>query len=84
MVERDLQFTTKIKQGGIFNYRDFYSFAYDWLASQNYDIIEKTYTEKVSGESKQVEIKWEAWRKISDYFKYVIQIEWMILGMKDI
>lgn len=82
MPEKDQVFKGKIKQTGIFDFKDFYSFTYDWLITEDYDVIEKTYNEKVLGESKDLEIEWDATRKISDYFKFNIKVRWKILGMK--
>lgn len=82
MAEKDTIYKGKVKQTGIFDFKDFYSFTYDWLMDENYDVTEKSYSEKVSGESKDVEIKWEASKKVSDYFKFTIKLDWKILGMK--
>lgn len=84
MAEKDTLFKGKIKQDGIFNFKDFYSFAYDWLNDQDYNVTETAYSEKVAGDSKEIEINWEAKKKISDYFKFVIKIDWRILGMKKV
>ncbi|MFA5259201.1 MAG: hypothetical protein WC979_07295 [Candidatus Pacearchaeota archaeon] len=84
MSEKDQVFKGKIKQTGIFSFKDFYSFTYDWLKDDGYDVVEKAYSETVSGDSKKVEIKWEATREISDYFKFQIKMDWLILGMKTI
>jgi len=84
MVEKDTIFKGKVKQRGIFNFKDIYNFLYDWLRDEGYDVYEKNYTEKVSGDSKQVEIRWEAEREISDYFRFQIKASWIILGMKSV
>ena len=42
------------------------------------------YAEKLKGDAKDVEIVWEAVKEISDYFRFVIQSHWLILGMKSI
>ena len=84
MVEKDTIFKGKIKQTGVFDFKDFYSFVYDWLVGEDYDVTEKRYTEKVAGEAKDVEIEWDATKKISDYFKNQIKVDWRILGMKDV
>mgnify|MGYP001595893206 CR=1 FL=1 len=83
MAEKDTIFSAKIKQVGLANFKDFYSFAYDWLVGEGYDITEKKYSEKVGGDSKDIDIEWDAVRKISDYFKFVMNITWQILGLKD-
>ncbi len=84
MAEKDTQFSGKIKQKGIFNFKSFYNFIYDWLTDEGYKVIEKNYTEEITGDSKKVEIKWVAKEKISDYFQFVMQIDWLILNLKNI
>lgn len=84
MSEKDIIFRGKIKNTGVFSFKDFYSFTYDWLREEGYDVFERKYSEKVSGDSKQVDIFWEADREISDYFKFRISVEWMIIGMKTV
>lgn len=84
MVEKDLVFSGKLKHAGIFNFKEFYRFCYMWLVDQQYFMIEKEYTEKIQANGKEVVIKWEARRKISDYFRFFIKIDWRILGMKDV
>ena len=84
MSEKDQVFKGKIKQTGIFTFKDLYSFVYDWLKEEGYDVFERTYSEKIVGDSKNIEIAWEATREISDYFKFMIKINWQILGMKTV
>ena len=84
MAEKDIQFQGKVKQKGIFQFKEFYSFAYDWLRGEGYKVIEKVYSEEITGDSKKIEIEWYAKKKVSDYFQYLIQVNWMILGLKDI
>lgn len=84
MSEKDTIFKGKIKHVGIFSFKDFYGFVYDWLKEENYDVFEKAYNETVSGDSKKIEINWSAEKEISDYFKFNIKLRWLILGMKNI
>ncbi len=84
MSERELIYKSKVKQRGLFDFRDLYEFSYDWLLDENYDVFERKYTEKVKGESKDVEVKWEATKEISDYFRFMYVIEWVIHGMKSV
>jgi len=84
MPEKDTQSAGKIKQAGIFNFKDLYSFVYDWLIDEGYDVAEKTYSEKVAGDSKDIDVVWESTKKVSDYFKYLIKLDWKILGMKSV
>ncbi len=84
MAEKDKVFSGKIKQAGIFDFKEFYSFTYDWLSDADYDVKEKTYSEKVVADAKDIDIVWEASRKISDYFKFTLKLQWRILGMKKV
>ena len=84
MSEKDTIFKSKIRHRGLFDFKDAYKFAFDLLVDENYDIFERKYTEKVKGDSKDAEIIWEAMKEVSDYFRFVIKIEWVIRGMKSI
>lgn len=83
MVEKDEVFSGKVKHSGIFDFKELYRFCYVWQVDKEYQVVEKEYTEKLGATGKEVVIKWEAKRKISDYFRYVIKTEWRILNMKD-
>ena len=74
----------RLKQKGIYNFKDFYEFLYDYFTDENYDIAETKYVEKVEGETKDLEIIWNATKEVSDYFKYEINLTWVILGMKKV
>ena len=84
MSELDIVFNGKVKQRGIFDFQELYNFTYNWFVDKDYLITEKVYTEKAKEDGKEVEIEWEAKRKISDYFRFVIKVNWRILGMKDV
>lgn len=83
-MEKDRIFKGNVKQKGIYNFKDLYEFLYDYLLDQNFDIFETKYTEKVEGESKNLEIVWTATREISDYFRIEIRLHWFVFGMKKI
>jgi len=84
MAEKDTIFKGRVKQTGIFSFKKLYSFLYDWLSEEGYKINEDKYSEKITGDSKEIEINWEAEKEISDYFKFVIRVDWFILGLKNI
>jgi len=81
MAEKDLITEEKVKHAGIFDFKNTYNFVYDWLTSNEYFVEEKAYTEKIKPEGKEIEIEWEAKRKISDYFRFNLKFRWYILGM---
>jgi hypothetical protein len=78
-------FSSKIKYVGIFSFRDFYRFCYDWLTDETIlDITEEKYSEKVVGDQKEVDIKWVGKRNVTDYFQYKINIDFRIRKLRDI
>ncbi len=84
MPEKDKIISNKVKQSGIFNFKELYKFAYTWLSDEEYFVSEDKYSEKIAGDSKEIEITWKAERKISDYFKFSLKIDWFITGLKEI
>jgi len=85
MAETDTVFKGKVKQTGIFNFKDIYGFLYDYLMEEKYDVHESLYQEIVKpGDTKELHITWVATQPISDYFKFEIKASWLILGMKKI
>ncbi|MBU1252672.1 MAG: hypothetical protein KJ905_02745 [Nanoarchaeota archaeon] len=85
MSEKDTVFSSKIKYNGILSFKDFYKFCYDWLKEETeLDMIEDSYNEKISGDTKEIRIKWSGDRKITDYFRFDIKVEFIILGLKNV
>jgi len=84
MAEKDTVFKQKIKHTGYASFKDLYSFLYEWLNNEGYSISEESYSEKISGDTKNIEIDWKASRKVSDYFKFTIKVGWRVLGLKEV
>jgi len=83
MAEKKEVYKQKLKQKGYWNYADLYSFCFDWLNEEGYNVKEKEYVEKLSSFGKEISLNWEASKSVTDYFKNVIEVKWHILGMKD-
>jgi len=84
MVEKDKVTEEKIKHVGIFDFKEAYNFVYNWLIANEYFVEERIYTEKIKPEGKEIEIEWLAYRKISDYFRFVLKFRWFIIGLTDV
>lgn len=84
MGEEKTVFEQSIKQKGFFSYSDLYNFCFNWLKNEGYKTSEDEYTEKVSGSAKEILIKWKAKKKITDYYQYIIDVKWHILGMVEV
>ena len=85
MVEREEIYAGKVKYDGVFSYGDFYKFCYDWLTEELILVLtEKQYEEKISGNEKEVKIKWEGVKELTDYFKIEIKVEFHITNMVNV
>lgn len=85
MAEKDKLFSSKIKYGGVFNFEAFYKFCYDWLRDETgLESGEDKYSEKLSGDSKNIKIKWTGSRKMTDYFKMEVEVTFDVLGLTNV
>jgi hypothetical protein len=83
MGEKNNVFKQEVKFKGFFNYVDLYNFCFSWFKDKRYNLSEDKYHEKLSSFGKEILIKWTAKKKVSDYFKEEITVDWHILGMND-
>jgi len=85
MSEKDTLFSSKAKHGGIFSFKDFYKFCYDWLTEETgLNIQESKYEEKISGDSKELEIEWDGSTKLTDYFKFNLKVAFAVRNLKEV
>jgi hypothetical protein len=81
MVQKSAVYKQVVKKKGFWNYTELYNYCFDWLKREGYHIVEKEYIEKLSDFGKEILLDWEAHRKVTDYYKNVINVKWHILGM---
>ncbi len=84
MGEKDTILKEKLKYSGLGSFKDAYEYAYSFLVNEDYNIIEDSYKEAVKGEDKEIEIVWTASKKLTDYYKSILNLKWRILGMSDV
>ena len=85
MAEETPVFKGKLKHSGMFDFKELYRFCYSfWKETKEYFILEKAYGEKITATGKEIEIEWEAMKKVSDYFKLIIGMKWRIVGMTEV
>jgi len=84
MGEKNRIFKQRVKQVGYWNYTELYNLCFDWLKDNGYNTKENEYTEKQKPNGKEIILKWVAKKKVTDYLMNVIELEWHILGMKDV
>ncbi len=82
MPEKDTIFSSDIKYGGVFSFKDFYQFCHEWLTEEtNLDVEEEKYEEKIQGDEKEIKVEWKGTRKITDYFKFEMKVTFEIKGL---
>lgn len=85
MPQRDIIVpNVKIKERSVFSLDELYKLLYRWFELHMYDFQEQEYRNEVTGDTKHVEIKWHAEKKIDDYFKFVLEINFLVLGLADV
>jgi hypothetical protein len=85
MAEKEDIFSSKIKYEGLFDFKEFYRFCYQWVAEEmQLDTVEDKYSEKISGDSKGIKIEWTGTRKVTDYFKYSVGIKFEIMNLTNV
>ncbi|MFH1311582.1 MAG: hypothetical protein ABIH65_04220 [Nanoarchaeota archaeon] len=85
MTEEETIFSSTVKYKGIFSFKDFYKFCYDWVKEEiGLDISENKYEEKLSGDSKNIVVEWEGEKNLTDYFRFEIKVKFEISGLKNV
>jgi len=85
MAEKDTIYASKIKCKGVFNFSEFYKFCHNYLSDElGFGLSENEYSEKISGPVKNIDIKWLGEKKVSDYFKFEIKIDFKITAMSEV
>ena len=79
-MEKETIFSSKISYTGIFSFKDFYKFCYDWLKDDTGmdPLAEIKYEEKIVGDTKNIIVKWKGEKKVTDYFKFEMEVNFKI------
>jgi len=85
MVEKDVIFKNRMKKRGNFTFKDYYQFCFDWITEEmDMDLAEKKYSEKIKETGKEIEVIWECEKKLTDYFRFDMEVRFEIKTMKTI
>jgi len=85
MTEKERILKEKVEHSGLFDFPALYSFAHAWwIQDDEYGVNEDKYSEKVSGDKKDIIIEWKITKDVSDYFKNEIKIKFEIFGLTDV
>ncbi len=84
MAEKDLILKEKVEHSGLLDFSALYSFMHSWLKNEQYGVNEDRYSEKVSGNKRDLRIEWKATKDVSDYFRFEQKIEFEISNLTDV
>lgn len=77
----------RVRWKGVADIKELYRFMEQWLEDRglaNKQALEKKYEEKILAGGKNISVTWLAEKKISNYFRYVINIAFLLIGVQDI
>lgn len=82
MSEKETVFSSKISYRGVFSFADFYSFCHTFLTEDlGFGVSEGKYSEKISGESKNIDVSWSGSKDVTDYFKFNMGVGFKVVGL---
>lgn len=85
MADKELLIKEKLEHSGVFDFPGMYKFAHSWLGDEEgYGIVEDKYSEKLSGSAKEIGIEWSASKKMGDYFKIELKVEFKVSDLVDV
>jgi hypothetical protein len=85
MAEKETIFSSTIKYVGVFSFKDFYKFCYEWIKEEmGMDLSETKYEEKLKTDEKEIVVAWAGEKKLTDYFRFDAKIKFDIRPLKNI
>jgi hypothetical protein len=85
MAEKQELVKEKADYTGFFNFTGMYSYAYNWLKNdEGYDVTEEKYSEKVSGNKRDITVEWKCSKDMSDYYKIELKIRFVVTGLTEV
>ncbi|MBX4212000.1 hypothetical protein KW787_00900 [Candidatus Pacearchaeota archaeon] len=85
MAEKEQITKEKVDNSGLFDFAALYGFAHSWLKDQEgYGVVEEKYSEKVSGNSRDIDVEWKATKGVTDYFRIELGVKFEVRGLTDV
>ena len=85
MPEKETVYDSKMKYTGIYSFKELYKFCYNWLVDELLMIVsENKYSEKIAGDTKEIEVKWVSTREVTDYFRFDIETTLIARGLSKV
>ncbi|MEK6862330.1 MAG: hypothetical protein AABY07_10295 [Nanoarchaeota archaeon] len=74
----------KLKAESIFDLGELYKSLFRWFELHNYSFFEREYKDIDEPAGKHIEIFWQAEKEIDAYVKFVIELNYFVLGMQKV
>jgi hypothetical protein len=74
----------KLKQSSLFDLDELYKIMFRWFENAGYSFYEKLYQDIDTPTGKIIQVFWTAERKMDDYVKYVIDINFNVTGLSKV
>ena len=85
MVEKNRIIQKQFSYTGLFRYKEFFRTLDFWLRDKFYDKKEKGSAEyRYHDNSKQIQLLFAPWKKVTDYYKITLRIEVLVREMKEV
>lgn len=85
MADKEVVINQKVEYTGIFSFSGLYSFVHSWLKDQeDFSVIENKYSEKVNGNAREISIEWGASKRMGDYFKVDIGVDFSVKDLTEV
>ncbi len=84
MAEKELVIEENFDHSGIFDFNAFYKFMHGWLDDEGFGVIERRYSEKISGNTRDIAFEWFATKAVSDYFRIEIKMKFEAEKLNDV
>ncbi len=85
MSERDIIVpSVRVKEKSVFSLDDLYEMLILWFEHHRYDFQERGYKDEDLGNKKHVSVRWYSEREINDYIKFVIETNFVVLGLEEV
>lgn len=72
MAEKNKVRGSKVRHVGTFDFKETYRVLFEWLLEKGYSVNETIYKEIVQANGKEVDIWWDATKRVSDYVEFLI------------
>lgn len=74
----------RIQYEGLFDLKELYKHAWNWLIWRKFDVAEEQYTEKIKAGGKEMKIIWTAQKHIDEYSMFEMKMRWEMMGINDV